>query len=121
MGERGARNEAATAEDIAEMSAIVKEGIQAGALGFSTSRTMGHKALNGEPVPGTFAAEDASGGANAALGPAFAIPKPACRRQGLSRFPDHARNLPLVPPGCFRFTRACRADVGDSFEGDCGW
>ena len=58
MGERGARNEAATAEDIAQMAAIVKEGIAAGALGFSTSRTMGHRALDGEPVPGTFAAED---------------------------------------------------------------
>ena len=68
MGERGARNEAATAEDIAEMSAIVKEGIQAGALGFSTSRTMGHKALNGEPVPGTFAAEDELWGIGRALG-----------------------------------------------------
>ena len=68
MGERGARNEAATAQDIAEMAAIVKEGIQAGALGFSTSRTMGHKALNGEPVPGTFAAEDELFGIGRVLG-----------------------------------------------------
>lgn len=58
MGERGARNEAATAEDIAEMAAIVKEGIAAGALGFSTSRTLIHKGSDGEYVPGTFAAED---------------------------------------------------------------
>jgi len=68
MGERGARNEAATAQDIAEMAAIVKEGIQAGALGFSTSRTMGHTALNGEPVPGTFAAEDELFGIGRTLG-----------------------------------------------------
>jgi N-acyl-D-amino-acid deacylase len=68
MGDRGARNEAATAKDIAEMAAIVKEGIQAGALGFSTSRTMGHKALNGEPVPGTFAAEDELFGIGKVLG-----------------------------------------------------
>jgi N-acyl-D-aspartate/D-glutamate deacylase len=27
-------------------------------MGFSTSRTIGHRAMNGEPVPGTFAAED---------------------------------------------------------------
>ena len=68
MGERGARNEAATAQDISEMAAIVKEGIQAGALGFSTSRTMGHKALDGEPVPGTFAAEDELFGIGRTLG-----------------------------------------------------
>ena len=68
MGDRGARNEAATAKDIEEMAAIVKEGIQAGALGFSTSRTMGHTALNGEPVPGTFAAEDELFGIGKTLG-----------------------------------------------------
>ncbi len=68
MGERGARNEPATAQDIAAMAAIVKEGIQAGALGFSTSRTMGHTALNGEPVPGTFAAEDELFGIGRTLG-----------------------------------------------------
>ncbi|GCD98959.1 N-acyl-D-amino-acid deacylase family protein [Embleya hyalina] len=58
MGERGARNEPATAEDIAAMAAIVTEAIEAGALGFSTSRTVAHKAMGGEPVPGTFATED---------------------------------------------------------------
>ena len=58
MGERGARNEAATPEDIAAMAKLVEEGIEAGALGFSTSRTIVHRAIDGEPVPGTFAAED---------------------------------------------------------------
>ena len=57
MGERGARNEEATADDIAAMSRIVQEAIEAGALGFSTSRTEGHRAIDGEPVPGTYAAE----------------------------------------------------------------
>lgn len=55
MGERGARNEDATADDIAEMARIVREARAAGAVGFSTSRTMGHRARDGEPVPGTFA------------------------------------------------------------------
>ncbi|OWY59826.1 amidohydrolase, partial [cyanobacterium TDX16] len=55
MGERGAKNEPATPEDIAQMAAIVKEAIAAGALGFSTSRTIAHVAIDGEPVPGTFA------------------------------------------------------------------
>jgi N-acyl-D-amino-acid deacylase len=57
MGDRGAGNEVATPDDIAAMSAIVKEAIAAGALGFTTSRTMMHKALDGTPVPGTFADE----------------------------------------------------------------
>ena len=58
MGERGARNEPATPDDIAGMAAIVREGVEAGALGVSTSRTIAHRAIDGEPVPGTFAAED---------------------------------------------------------------
>jgi N-acyl-D-aspartate/D-glutamate deacylase len=68
MGERGAKNEPATREDIATMAAIVKEGIEAGALGFSTSRTLLHKAVDGEPVPGTFAAEDELFGIGRVLG-----------------------------------------------------
>lgn len=58
MGERGARNEPANAEDIAAMSRLVQEAVEAGALGFSSSRTIAHRAMDGEPVPGTFAAED---------------------------------------------------------------
>ncbi len=68
MGERGANNEPATPEDIAQMAAIVKEGMQAGALGFSTSRTIAHRAISGEPVPGTFAAEDELFGLGRVLG-----------------------------------------------------
>ncbi|WP_026414504.1 N-acyl-D-amino-acid deacylase family protein [Actinomadura oligospora] len=67
MGERGARNEPADADDIAAMKAIVKEGLAAGALGFSTSRTLTHKAIDGEYVPGTFAAEDELFGIGEAL------------------------------------------------------
>ena len=70
MGERGARNEQATAEDIAEMSRIVGEGISAGALGFSTSRTMLHRSKDGEPVPGTFANADEMIGIGRAMGQA---------------------------------------------------
>ncbi|HEX4433314.1 MAG TPA: amidohydrolase family protein [Acidimicrobiales bacterium] len=70
MGERGAHNEAATAEDIAAMRAIVLDAMRAGALGFSTSRTLGHRALDGELMPGTFAAEDELFGLGSALGEA---------------------------------------------------
>ena len=58
MGERGAANEAATGEEIDEMARIVADAIEAGARGFSTSRTLGHRSLSGEPVPGTFAPEE---------------------------------------------------------------
>jgi N-acyl-D-aspartate/D-glutamate deacylase len=57
MGDRGAHNEPATPDDVARMAAIVKDAIASGALGFSTSRTLMHKALDGTPVPGTFADE----------------------------------------------------------------
>ncbi|MEX2249404.1 MAG: amidohydrolase family protein [Parvibaculum sp.] len=70
MGERGARNEAATDEDIAAMAEIVQEGIAAGALGFSTSRTMLHLSKDGVPVPGTFANKAELLGIGRALGAA---------------------------------------------------
>ena len=68
MGERGARNEPATAEDIAAMAAIVRDGVAAGALGFSSSRTLLHRAVDGECVPGTFAAADEMIGIGRVLG-----------------------------------------------------
>ena len=55
MGERALRHEDATDEDLAAMGRIVQEGLKAGALGFSTSRTVGHRSISGEPIPGTFA------------------------------------------------------------------
>jgi N-acyl-D-amino-acid deacylase len=57
MGDRGAMNQAATAEDIAGMRGLALEAMRAGAFGVSTSRTLAHRAIGGEPVPGTFAAE----------------------------------------------------------------
>jgi N-acyl-D-amino-acid deacylase len=68
MGERGAHNEPATEEDIARMAKIVRESMRAGAVGFSTSRTLGHRAKNGEVVPGTYAAEDELLGIGRTLG-----------------------------------------------------
>ena len=68
MGDRGARNEPATPADIDAMREIVRDAISAGALGFSTSRTIAHRAIDGEPVPGTYAAEDELFGIGEALG-----------------------------------------------------
>jgi N-acyl-D-aspartate/D-glutamate deacylase len=67
MGERGARNEPATPDDIAKMAKLVTEAQGAGAFGLSTSRTIVHKAVDGEPVPGTFAAADELMGLAAAI------------------------------------------------------
>ncbi len=57
MGERGISREAATDEDIAQMAEIAEEAMQAGALGFSTSRTLAHKSADGEKIPTYDAAE----------------------------------------------------------------
>jgi len=55
MGEKGRTNQAATEGDLAQMGEIVEEALRAGAVGFSTSRILGHRSIQGEPVPGTFA------------------------------------------------------------------
>src|SRR5258706_463864 len=67
-GGRGAKNEAARAADVAAMAASVRDGVGAGALGFSSSRTLLHRAIDGECVPGTFAAEDELLGIGRVLG-----------------------------------------------------
>ena len=58
MGQRGADREIASAEDRAAMAALTREGIAAGALGFSTSRTLNHRTLDGKHIP-TLRAEEA--------------------------------------------------------------
>ncbi len=55
LGDREQPGAVPTADDMAKMSEIVEEGVRAGALGFSTSRTVLHKSVDGELVPGTTA------------------------------------------------------------------
>ena len=55
MGERALKHEDASADDLAQIAQIVADGLTAGAVGFSTSRTIGHRSIVGEPIPGTFA------------------------------------------------------------------
>lgn len=58
MGERALRLEPATPEDITQMRALTEQAIRAGAFGFSTSRTIGHKTAKGDPTPMLRASED---------------------------------------------------------------
>jgi len=58
MGERGARREAATDGEIATMSELVEQALAAGALGFTSSRTVQHRTSRGAHTP-TFAAAEA--------------------------------------------------------------
>ncbi|NKB99530.1 MAG: amidohydrolase family protein [Pseudomonadales bacterium] len=58
MGDRCMTEGSGTAEDIAKMAELATEAMAAGALGISTSRTLGHKVPDGRPVPGTFAKAD---------------------------------------------------------------
>lgn len=51
MGQRAAEREAATAADAAAMARLAAEGVRAGALGFSTSRTLAHRSSDGMPTP----------------------------------------------------------------------
>jgi N-acyl-D-amino-acid deacylase len=55
LGDREMPGAVPTDGDVTEMSRIVEEGLRAGALGFSTSRTVLHKSIDGELVPGTTA------------------------------------------------------------------
>lgn len=70
MGDRGANREDATDADIAAMSALAKAAVEAGALGFSTSRTLNHRTSDGQPTPTLTASEKELTGIAMALGEA---------------------------------------------------
>lgn len=117
MGERGAHHEDATPADIAAMADLAREGIEAGALGFSTSRTRNHKTSTGEYTPTLTAAPDELIGIAEAVGATgtgvlqvvsdfldlddeFATLRTMVERSGRPMSISVARN-PLVP-GAFR-------------------
>jgi N-acyl-D-aspartate/D-glutamate deacylase len=58
MGERALQLENANQADIAQMREIAADAMRAGAFGFSTSRSLSHKSLKGDPTPTLRAQED---------------------------------------------------------------
>ncbi|HVU73967.1 MAG TPA: amidohydrolase family protein [Mycobacteriales bacterium] len=56
MGDRALDD--ASPDEVAQMAALVTRALRAGALGFSTGRTAGHRDVRGRAVPGTYAALD---------------------------------------------------------------
>jgi N-acyl-D-aspartate/D-glutamate deacylase len=91
MGQRGVDREAATEDDLNLMASLAREAVEAGALGFSTSRTVNHKASDGTPVPTLTAAEEELTRIGLAL-------KQAGKGvlQLVSDFEDLPRELPMV-------------------------
>jgi len=68
MGQRGADREPASEADCARMAELAAEGIRAGALGFSTSRTLNHRTVDGRPIPTLGADERELGAIARAIG-----------------------------------------------------
>ena len=58
MGQRGVDREPATAEDLALMRKLATEAVEAGALGFASSRLTIHKTESGQPIPSFDAGHD---------------------------------------------------------------
>jgi N-acyl-D-aspartate/D-glutamate deacylase len=58
MGTDAATSRGATQDEIAEMCAMVDEGMAAGALGFTSSQAPSHMGAHGRPVPSRFASKE---------------------------------------------------------------
>ena len=105
------------------MKAIVRGAVEAGALGFSTSRTLAHTAIDGEPVPGTFATEDelfAMGDALAEAGRGIFELAPAGRRGRGRHHPAQGGRLDVSAVGTHRAPGQLRHRAGRTRPPPCG-
>jgi N-acyl-D-aspartate/D-glutamate deacylase len=58
MGDRAVYNQAATQDEIAQMRALTRDALKAGAMGFSIGRSDFHKSSDGDWTPGSEAGKD---------------------------------------------------------------
>jgi len=116
MGERGANREPATAEDIARMAAIAEAAIRAGAMGFSTSRTLNHRTSDGQPTPTLTASEPELAGIAAALGRAG-----AGVLQFVSDFGDPVAEFGMLRRLCAMSGRPLSFSLAQSPRAPGGW
>ena len=115
MGERGYRNHDATHEDIAEMARLTAEAVDAGAVGFSTSRYFRHTALDGECVPGTYAAHEELYAIGRALkGKRVVVELISGGKNGLEPFVHNLDKEDVVEPGK-------RSAIEPSLESELSW
>ena len=85
-------HEDATDEDIARMRDIVREAVEAGAIGFSTGRSDNHRSADGDPTP----ASEAAGRELSGIAEAFALP--FAGGGALRKFCK--KKLPVLPSVC---------------------
>ena len=116
MGERGANREDATPEDIAKMAELAGEAVKAGALGFSTSRTLNHRTSDGQPTPTLTAAEEELEGIALALKEAN-----AGVLQFVSDFNDPKKEAAMLRHLCELSGRPLSVSVAQSDVSPEGW
>jgi N-acyl-D-aspartate/D-glutamate deacylase len=88
MGERALTDEVPSRDELDRMAAIAEESVAGGAVGYSTSRLLGHVVPDGRPVPGTFSSIEEyvaiAEGMNRAGGGLFQAVSTSTRRRGTS-------------------------------------
>jgi N-acyl-D-aspartate/D-glutamate deacylase len=116
MGERGANREAASADEITQMAALAEAAMHAGAMGFSTSRTLNHRTSDGQPTPTLTAGEDELLGIALALGRA----KKGVL-QFVSDFADPVAEFAMMRRLCERSGRPLSFSLAQSPVAPLGW
>ncbi|HEY2773558.1 MAG TPA: amidohydrolase family protein [Candidatus Binatia bacterium] len=116
MGERAARLEDATDDEIAEMARLAREAIEAGALGFSSSRTVNHRTSDGKPTPTLTAAAGELAGIASGLKAAG-----AGVLQFVTDFRDTAQELALLEGLCRSSGRPLSVSLAQADQNPDAW